>query len=45
MLLVYRHIKDFLKVRNVSPKQILAAIDEIYGPKYPYGSKGHFTLM
>jgi tRNA(Arg) A34 adenosine deaminase TadA len=33
VLLVYRHIKDFLKVRNVSPKQILAAIDEIYGPK------------
>lgn len=31
VLLVYRHIKDFLKVSNVSPKQIAAAIAEIYG--------------
>lgn len=45
VLRVYRHIKDFLKVSNVSPKQIAAAIVEIYSPKYPYGGPDHFTLM
>jgi hypothetical protein len=30
-VLVYKHIKAFLKARNVAPKQIADAIAELYG--------------
>ena len=44
-VLVYKHIKAFLKARNVAPKQIADAIAELYGEDVPYGSRNHFALM